>query len=238
MARTVSGDRYVCHSPTLSNPKGTGYFAATTSSGRPSAEAGDPGITNRITEREIQLTERLKAQSSEVQLLRDELNSAKASATAGKLARDREIARLSKLLEVGRLLDEAGAKLAHDANLKLIDQLQDQIDFLNDQLVKKSDAADKATAKLNNLPHLELMLRRANASKKTAEETVAALRERVQECEKTIRSQESALANLASEKAHKESMGEGAMQELKQMKGYATTRQNSTRLRCVAVLRV
>ena len=101
--------------------------------------------------------------------------------------------------------------------------MQDQIDFLNDQLVKKADAADAATAKLNNLPHLESMLRRTNASKKTAEETAAALRARVQECEKTIRSQESALANLASEKAHKESMGEGAMQQLKQMKGYATT---------------
>ena len=190
---------------------------------RPGAEAGDPGITTRITEREIQLAERLKAQSSEAQLLRDELNGTKASAAAAKFARDKEIARLSKLLEAGRPLDEAGAKLAHDANLKLIDQLQDQIDFLNEQLVKKAGVAEAATAKLHNLPKLESMLRRASASAKTAEGTVAALQARAREYEKTIRSQEAALANLASAKAHRETVGEGAMAQLKQMKGYATT---------------
>ena len=60
------------------------------------------------------------------------------SSDEAKNARDQEIHRLSKLLEAGRPLDEEGAKLAHDANLKLIEQLQDQVDFLNDQLSRKA----------------------------------------------------------------------------------------------------
>lgn len=91
---------------------------------RQQRNAPDP---SEITQREIKLAERLKAQSQESQLLREELLSLQLSANEAKSARDQEINRLSKLLEAGRPLDEEGAKLAHDANLKLIDQLQDQV---------------------------------------------------------------------------------------------------------------
>ena len=86
--------------------------------------APDP---SEISAREIKLAERLKAQSQESQLLRSELISLQKSSNDAKNARDQEIHRLSKLLETGRPLDEEGAKLAHDANLKLIEQLQDQV---------------------------------------------------------------------------------------------------------------
>ena len=77
--------------------------------------APDP---SEISAREIKLAERLKAQSQESQLLRSELISLQKSSNDAKNARDQEIHRLSKLLETGRPLDEEGAKLAHDANLK------------------------------------------------------------------------------------------------------------------------
>ena len=167
----------------------------------PTAQTRNAPDPSEITQREIKLAERLKAQSQESQLLREELTSLKRSSEEARKARDFEINRLSRLLESGRPLDEEGAKLAHDANLKLIEQLQDQVDFLNEQLSRKAAIAEKAEEDIRQAKVLKAKFTRANQKVEEGKQIANALNERIQAQKETLQAQKDALARLASANA-------------------------------------
>ena len=93
------------------------------------------------------------------------------------------------MLESGRPLDEEGAKLAHDANLKLIEQLQDQVDFLNEQVSRKAAIAEKAEEDIRQAKVLKAKFARANQKVEEGKKIANALNERIQAQKETLQAQ-------------------------------------------------
>ena len=201
-----------------SSREASGQSAAEDPGGIPASEAVPTDFA--VSNRERQLAERLKAQSTESQLLREELNALKTSAVNAKITRDQEISRLSKLLEQGRPLDEEGAKLAHDANLKLIEQLQDQIDYLNGQLVKKTEQTRQAEAKVQAVKRLEITIRQGERKVANLELQKSALEDRLAETLALNKTQEDALASLNSFHSVNMQTKDGALHVVERQKQY------------------
>jgi chromosome segregation ATPase len=96
----------------------------------------------------------LKRQLEECEAERDELRETCARFTSSVAARDKEIQRLGRMVEDGQHLKMIGVKHENESNKRIVTQLNDQVDFLNAQLMEMESemqrlrALEKTHAKL------------------------------------------------------------------------------------------
>jgi chromosome segregation ATPase len=81
-----------------------------------------------------QRVEQLQSELREARARCDALEADRASLEAGAAAREREVQRMGKLLEAGCGHEQSSLRHAAAANQKIVEQLNGQVDFLNNQL--------------------------------------------------------------------------------------------------------
>jgi centrosomal protein CEP135 len=81
-----------------------------------------------------QRVEQLQSELREARSRCDALEADRASLEAGATAREREVQRMGKLLEAGCGHEQSSLRHAAAANQKIVEQLNGQVDFLNNQL--------------------------------------------------------------------------------------------------------
>lgn len=111
--------------------------------------------------------------------------------------RDQELARAGRLIGDGAQSPAdltthlvSGAEVAQSANKRIIDQLNSQVDFLNDQLAQREAQLALISRKWNAFESLESDLAMRNATIKSLKDDNTQLIERVRTLEKKV-SQES-----------------------------------------------
>jgi centrosomal protein CEP135 len=108
------------------------------------AVMGTEGEQKQTGDDEVASTKVLEALQAQIADLRERLAAAESSkgvAQASVEIREREIKRLGLVLEQGRDYGVMSTDHAHEANRKIIDQLNSQVDFLNHQLAMHEERA-------------------------------------------------------------------------------------------------
>eukprot|EP00981_Chlorochromonas_danica_P011610 scaffold4147_cov154-Ochromonas_danica.AAC.3 len=148
--------------------------------------AKDPQISSFI-----KLQEQLQDANNKIQELVDENLKLKSSISI----RDQELARAGRLIGDGAQSPAdmtttshlvSGAEVAQSANKRIIDQLNSQVDFLNDQLAQREAQLALISRKWNAFESLESDLAMRNATIKSLKEDNTELIERVRTLEKKL----------------------------------------------------